>query len=95
MLALKRKLMLERQRKRDEEEEEGGEGEEEVMFVSVLLVVTHFLFLSPPFLFPFTVSFLFSFLLSSFFLQCRIWIQSISLQFTRFRSSQLSLLIPC
>lgn len=42
MLALKRKLMLERQRKRDEEEEEGGEGEEEVMFVSVLLVVTHF-----------------------------------------------------
>ena len=63
MLALKRKLMLERQRKREEEEEEeGGEGEEEVMFcVHFVSSDSFFLFLSPLFLFPFTVSFLFSF----------------------------------
>ena len=62
MLALKRKLMLESQRKREEEEEEGGEGEEEVMFcVHFVISDSFFLFLSPPFLFSFTVSFLFSF----------------------------------
>ena len=58
MLALKRKLMLESQRKREEEEEEGGEGEEEVMFcVHFVSSDSFFLFLSPPFLFPFIVSF--------------------------------------
>lgn len=96
MLALKRKLMLERQRKREEEEEEeGGEGEEEVMFcVRFVSSDSFFLFLSPLF-FSHSPSLPLFFFLSSFFLQCRIWIQSISLQFTRFRSSQLSLLIPC
>ena len=62
MLALKRKLMLERQRKREEEEEEeGGEGEEEVMLcVRFVSSDSFFLFLSL-FLFPSTISFLFSF----------------------------------